>query len=79
METFTHIINGFAVCMTPINLWYTFLGVFLGTIIGVLPGIGPSAGMVPMNTPRNVYHRLMGVMQTAKPLMMCVSVSMAVP
>jgi len=35
--------NGFAVCLQPINLWYTFVGVFLGTIIGVLPGIGPSA------------------------------------
>lgn len=43
METLTHIINGFAVCLQPINLWYTFLGVFLGTVIGVLPGIGPSA------------------------------------
>src|SRR5688572_20361604 len=45
MDTLTHIINGFAVCLQPINLWYTFLGVFLGTIIGVLPGIGPSAGI----------------------------------
>jgi putative tricarboxylic transport membrane protein len=43
METLTHIINGFEVCLQPINLWYTFVGVFLGTIIGVLPGIGPSA------------------------------------
>jgi len=43
MDTLTHIINGFAVAMQPINLWYTFVGVFLGTIIGVLPGIGPSA------------------------------------
>jgi putative tricarboxylic transport membrane protein len=43
MDTLTHIINGFAVCLHPINLWYTFVGVFLGTIIGVLPGIGPSA------------------------------------
>ena len=45
MDTLTHIINGFAVCLQPINLWYTFLGVFLGTIVGVLPGIGPSASM----------------------------------
>jgi putative tricarboxylic transport membrane protein len=45
METLTHILNGFAVCLQPVNLWYTFLGVFLGTIIGVLPGIGPSAGI----------------------------------
>ena len=45
METLTHIINGFAVCLQPINLWYTFVGVFLGTIVGVLPGIGPSASI----------------------------------
>ena len=45
METFQHIMNGFLVCIQPINLWYTFIGVFLGTIIGVLPGIGPSAGI----------------------------------
>jgi putative tricarboxylic transport membrane protein len=45
METLVHIINGFNVCLQPINLWYTFIGVFLGTIIGVLPGIGPSAGI----------------------------------
>src|SRR6185436_14931073 len=45
MDTMTHILNGFAVCLQPINLWYTFIGCFLGTIIGVLPGIGPSAGI----------------------------------
>jgi putative tricarboxylic transport membrane protein len=45
VDTLTHIINGFSVCLQPINLWYTFVGVFLGTIIGVLPGIGPSAGI----------------------------------
>ena len=45
METLTHILNGFTVCLQPINLWYTFVGVFIGTIIGVLPGLGPSAGI----------------------------------
>ena len=45
METLNHILNGFSVCMQPINLWYTFIGVFIGTVIGVLPGIGPSAGI----------------------------------
>src|SRR5690348_16488725 len=45
MDTLTHILNGFVVCLQPINLWYTILGVFMGTIIGVLPGIGPSAGI----------------------------------
>src|SRR5688500_17797316 len=43
METLTHIINGFAVCLQPINLWYTVLGVCLGTIVGAVRGIGPSA------------------------------------
>jgi putative tricarboxylic transport membrane protein len=45
MEVLTHIFNGFAVALQPINLWYTFVGVFLGTIVGVLPGIGPSASI----------------------------------
>jgi putative tricarboxylic transport membrane protein len=43
VDTLTHILDGFAVCLQPVNLWYTFVGCFLGTIIGVLPGIGPSA------------------------------------
>src|SRR4029434_9255963 len=43
MDTLGHILNGFTVCLQPINLWYTFLGCFLGTIIGVLPGIDPTA------------------------------------
>src|SRR6185503_17531960 len=44
-QTLTHILNGFSVCLQPINLWYTFLGVFMGTVIGVLPGIGPAAAI----------------------------------
>jgi putative tricarboxylic transport membrane protein len=45
METAAHILNGFAVCLQPINIWYTFLGVFLGTVVGVLPGLGPAASI----------------------------------
>jgi putative tricarboxylic transport membrane protein len=45
METFEHIINGFDVALTPINIGYTFVGVLIGTIIGILPGIGPAAGI----------------------------------
>lgn len=45
METLAHIISGFSVCLQPINLWYTFLGVLVGTIVGILPGIGPSASI----------------------------------
>jgi putative tricarboxylic transport membrane protein len=45
MEVWGHLLHGFAVCLQPINLMYTFIGVFLGTIIGVLPGIGPAAAI----------------------------------
>jgi putative tricarboxylic transport membrane protein len=45
VETLGHIAAGFAVCLQPHNLAYTFIGVFLGTIVGVLPGIGPTSAM----------------------------------
>jgi putative tricarboxylic transport membrane protein len=32
---------GFSVALTPMNLFYCFIGVLLGTLVGVLPGIGP--------------------------------------
>ena len=51
METFGHILAGFAVAAQPINLWYTFVGVLIGTIVGILPGIGPAASiamLIPM-------------------------------
>jgi len=35
--------HGFAVALTPINLWWCFVGVFLGTVVGILPGLGPPA------------------------------------
>jgi len=65
MDTLTHILNGFSVCLQPINLWYTFVGCFLGTIIGVLPGIGPSATialLIPMTY---------GMNPTSALIMMC--------
>ena len=55
MDVLQHVLNGFAVALQPINLWYTFLGCFLGTIIGVLPGIGPSAG-IALLMPVTVRH-----------------------
>ncbi|HTU02906.1 MAG TPA: tripartite tricarboxylate transporter permease [Candidatus Sulfotelmatobacter sp.] len=44
METVHNLLMGFAVALTPQNLWLAFVGSVLGTIIGVLPGLGPSAG-----------------------------------
>ncbi len=72
MDTLTHILNGFAVCMQPINLWYTFVGVLMGTIIGVLPGIGPSAGialLIPITygmNPTSALIMLAGIYYGAK-------------
>jgi putative tricarboxylic transport membrane protein len=45
MDAFGHLLTGFAVATTPINLGYVFLGCLLGTVIGVLPGIGPAAAI----------------------------------
>jgi putative tricarboxylic transport membrane protein len=36
---------GFAVALTPANLFACFVGVLIGTIVGVLPGIGPVGAM----------------------------------
>jgi putative tricarboxylic transport membrane protein len=42
METFGGLLDGFALALSPVNLFWAFLGVTLGTAIGILPGIGPA-------------------------------------
>lgn len=42
MESLPALLDGFAQALTPINLFWAFLGCFLGTAVGVLPGIGPA-------------------------------------
>ena len=42
METLAALSHGFAVALTPMNLFWSALGVTVGTAIGVLPGIGPA-------------------------------------
>ncbi|WP_210529722.1 tripartite tricarboxylate transporter permease [Rubellimicrobium arenae] len=42
MDTVYALLHGFAVALTPINLFWSLVGVTLGTAIGVLPGIGPA-------------------------------------
>ena len=37
--------EGFVHALTPISLFYCFLGALLGTVVGVLPGLGPAATM----------------------------------
>ena len=41
-ETFSSLLQGFSVALTPLNLLWGFIGVMLGTFIGVLPGVGPA-------------------------------------
>lgn len=42
MDTFSSLMDGFAIALTLENLGWAFLGVLLGTFVGVLPGIGPA-------------------------------------
>jgi putative tricarboxylic transport membrane protein len=42
MESFSALMQGFAIALTPGKLVYAGLGVLLGTAVGVLPGIGPA-------------------------------------
>jgi putative tricarboxylic transport membrane protein len=43
MDALENLLLGFAVALTPINLFWCFVGVVLGTVVGVLPGLGPAA------------------------------------
>jgi putative tricarboxylic transport membrane protein len=36
------LLDGFAVALTPANVWWGLAGTTLGTAVGVLPGIGPA-------------------------------------
>lgn len=40
LELLSNLLNGFAVSLTPANLFYCFSGVLFGTLVGMLPGIG---------------------------------------
>ncbi len=42
MDALSGLAQGFAVALTPINLFWCLLGTTLGTAIGVLPGLGPA-------------------------------------
>ena len=43
MDVAGGLLQGSAVALTPINLFWCFVGVFLGTVVGVMPGLGPPA------------------------------------
>lgn len=41
MDTFSMLINGIGISLTPGNLLACTIGILIGTLVGVLPGIGP--------------------------------------
>lgn len=45
MDVFSHLMQGFAVALTPLNLVWLIAGSILGTVLGMLPGLGPSTGI----------------------------------
>jgi putative tricarboxylic transport membrane protein len=45
MEVLQYLITGFSIALTPMNLFYCFLGCLWGTMVGILPGIGPLGGI----------------------------------
>lgn len=47
-DAFSHLLDGFALALSPSMLLYSTVGAFLGTVIGVLPGIGPAGAIALM-------------------------------
>jgi putative tricarboxylic transport membrane protein len=45
MDALGGLLTGFAVILTPENLYLCFLGSLIGTLVGVLPGVGPLAAL----------------------------------
>jgi putative tricarboxylic transport membrane protein len=45
MELLQNMMMGFSVALTPMNIFFCFLGCLAGTLIGVLPGLGPTASV----------------------------------
>lgn len=43
--SFGYLIDGFVTAISPINIFWAFVGCLIGTLVGVLPGIGPSSGI----------------------------------
>ena len=43
MDLLGNLGNGFAIALTPANIFYGFIGAVIGTAVGVLPGLGPPA------------------------------------
>lgn len=45
MEFLDQVVLGFQTAISPVNVFYCFIGVMLGTTIGLLPGLGSATGV----------------------------------
>jgi len=45
MDTLQHLVAGFGVALTPLNLLIAAMGALIGTVVGLLPGLGPINGV----------------------------------
>jgi putative tricarboxylic transport membrane protein len=45
MDTLQHLMQGFGVALTPVNLLIAASGALIGTVVGLLPGLGPINGV----------------------------------
>ena len=45
MQNLVDLLNGFHTAISPLNLFWCFIGSLIGTLVGVLPGIGPTSAI----------------------------------
>jgi putative tricarboxylic transport membrane protein len=45
MDVLQHLVSGFGVALTPMNLAIAAIGALIGTVVGLLPGLGPINGV----------------------------------
>jgi putative tricarboxylic transport membrane protein len=65
MDFLIHLGNGLIIALTPLNLFYTFIGAVVGTAIGVLPGLGPPATVALLLPVTYKLNPISGVMMLA--------------
>ena len=57
------LLAGFWRAISPVKLWYCFLGTLLGTVVGVLPALGPA-------TPIATLHPLTAYLKPTESIIM---------
>jgi putative tricarboxylic transport membrane protein len=65
MDTWSLLLDGFAIALQPHLLLYSLAGCFLGTVVGVLPGIGPAGAVALMLPVMTAVDPLGGIIMLA--------------